>query len=72
VDEETKPDRRNPVVLDAPAAPPVCKPSPLRDHLTQEELQRRFLEEMEKLPVQNRDDGFSGRDHDKILYPRRR
>jgi hypothetical protein len=58
-------------VLDGPAAQPVRKPSPLPDPLTQQEVQRRFLEAMEELPIQNPDDDFSGRDHDTILYRRR-
>jgi predicted DNA-binding antitoxin AbrB/MazE fold protein len=29
---------------------------------------KKFLMEMESLPMEGPDDGFSGRDHDKILY----
>jgi predicted DNA-binding antitoxin AbrB/MazE fold protein len=42
--------------------------------LSPEELARRhaaivqFLDRMEALPDEGPDDGFSGRDHDKILY----
>lgn len=44
------------------------------DELSPEELARQqtaireFIAEMEALPPQGPDDGFSGRDHDKILY----
>lgn len=72
MDEETKRDHRDPSVLgDATAARLTRKPSPLPDPLTQQKNLLRFLEEMEKLPVQTPDDGFSGRDHDTVLYPRR-
>jgi predicted DNA-binding antitoxin AbrB/MazE fold protein len=48
-------------------------PAPLSE-LSPEELARQqaaieaMLAEVESLPFENPDDGFSGRDHDKILY----
>jgi predicted DNA-binding antitoxin AbrB/MazE fold protein len=55
--------------------------SPINDltrpsELTPEELARQrtaieeMLAEIERLPIEEPDDGFSGRDHDKILYGR--
>ena len=29
-----------------------------------------FLDEMQALPLEGPDDGFSGRDHDEVLHPR--
>lgn len=34
----------------------------------QREAMLTFMKDMEKLPMEGPDDGFSGRDHDKILY----
>jgi predicted DNA-binding antitoxin AbrB/MazE fold protein len=35
--------------------------------MTREEMQE-FLRMMESLPIESPDDGFSGADHDKLLY----
>jgi predicted DNA-binding antitoxin AbrB/MazE fold protein len=46
------------------------------DELSPEELTRQqaavaeFIAEIEALPIEGPDDGFSGRDHDKVLYGR--
>ena len=54
------------VEVQVPVGPPA--------ELSPEELARqqaaiaKFLAEMEALPDEGPDDGFSGRDHDKILY----
>lgn len=55
------------VEVQVPVAAPLAELSP-------EELARQqaaiieFLDRMEALPDESPDDGFSGRDHDKILY----
>jgi hypothetical protein len=72
MDEETKPERRKPVVLDDLAVRSIYMLTPPPDLLTQQQNLLRFLEDMERLPVQNPDDCFSGRDHDAILYRPRR
>jgi predicted DNA-binding antitoxin AbrB/MazE fold protein len=52
----------------------VQVPAPPTEELSPEELARQqaaiedFIAEMESLPPEGPDDGFSGRDHDKILY----
>jgi hypothetical protein len=38
------------------------------DASSQGQAMRQLLKEMEKLPVQNPNDGFSSRDHDKAIY----
>jgi predicted DNA-binding antitoxin AbrB/MazE fold protein len=51
-------------------------PSEQAAELSPEELARQrvaieeMLAEIESLPIEEPDDGFSGRDHDKILYGR--
>jgi predicted DNA-binding antitoxin AbrB/MazE fold protein len=53
---------------------PVGSSQEVTAELSPEELARQradieaFLAEMEALPLEGPDDGFSGRDHDKILY----
>jgi hypothetical protein len=47
------------------------EPQPAPDPETQRKNLRRLLDEMANLPVNNPGDGFSGRDHDDILYGRR-
>jgi predicted DNA-binding antitoxin AbrB/MazE fold protein len=55
------------VEVQVPTAPPS-------EELSPEELARQqaaideMLAEIESLPIEEPDDGFSGRDHDKILY----
>lgn len=58
------------VEVQVPTVPPIKS----AEELSPEELSRQqaaieqFLAEMEALPPEGSDDGFSGRDHDKILY----
>jgi predicted DNA-binding antitoxin AbrB/MazE fold protein len=53
---------------------PTVAPSEAAPELSPEELARqraavaKFLAEMEAIPPEGPDDGFSGRDHDKFLY----
>jgi predicted DNA-binding antitoxin AbrB/MazE fold protein len=53
---------------------PTADPNSLAAKLSTDELarQRAAIEEMiaevERLPIEEPDDGFSGRDHDKVLY----
>lgn len=53
---------------------PIPSPSEKSDELSPEDLARQqariaeFLEKMAAIPEEGPDDGFSGRDHDKILY----
>ncbi len=53
---------------------PIVPSSKAATELSPEELARQraaieeFLAEIESLPLEGPDDGFSGRDHDKILY----
>jgi predicted DNA-binding antitoxin AbrB/MazE fold protein len=53
---------------------PAASPREAAAELSPEELARQraaieqFIAEMEALPDEGPDDGFSGRDHDKILY----
>ena len=60
-----------PVVVQMPHARAV---ETADDELPPEELARQqaaieeMLAEIESLPVEEPDDGFSGRDHDKVLY----
>jgi predicted DNA-binding antitoxin AbrB/MazE fold protein len=52
----------------------AAAPEALKEELSPEYLARQqaaiaeFLAEIESLPDEGPDDGFSGRDHDKILY----
>lgn len=52
----------------------VQVPAPVTGELSPEELARQqaaiaeWIAEIESLPPEGPDDGFSGRDHDKILY----
>jgi hypothetical protein len=48
---------------------PETQPEP--DPETQRQNLQELFEEMAKLPVQNPADGFSGQDHDDLLYGRR-
>lgn len=48
---------------------PASKPEfSVEDLARQQAAIAEFLDEMASLPVEGPDDGFSGRDHDKILY----
>lgn len=55
------------VQVPTPSANPSHELSP--EELTRQQAAiKEFLAEMESLPNEGPDDGFSGRDHDKILY----
>jgi predicted DNA-binding antitoxin AbrB/MazE fold protein len=56
-----------PVEVQVPAASIAAELSP-EDLSRQQVAIVAFLERMEALPDESPDDGFSGRDHDKILY----
>lgn len=55
------------VKVQVPAAAPSVELSP-EDLARQQAAIAEFLDKMEALPDEGPDDGFSGRDHDKILY----
>lgn len=56
-----------PVVVQVPQTTPPAELSP--EELEQQQTAiKKMLAEIESLPIQEPDDGFSGRDHDKILY----
>lgn len=55
------------VEVNVPAAAPPAELSP-EELVRQQAAIAKFLAKMEALPNEGPDDGFSGRDHDKILY----
>ncbi len=55
------------VAVQIPEAAPSAELSP-EELARQQTAIARFLERMEAIPEEGPDDGFSGRDHDKILY----
>ena len=55
------------VEVTVPAAAPPAELSP-EELVRQQAAIAKFLAKMEALPNEGPDDGFSGRDHDKILY----
>ncbi len=56
-----------PVVVQVPEATPPAELSPA-ELKQQQAAVKKMLAEIESLPIEEPDDGFSGRDHDKILY----
>jgi len=56
-----------PVVVQVPETTPPVELSPA-ELAQQQAAIAEFLAKMESLPDEGPDDGFSGRDHDKILY----
>jgi predicted DNA-binding antitoxin AbrB/MazE fold protein len=55
------------VEVQVPAAAPLAELPP-EQLASQQSAIDKFLAKMESLPAESPDDGFSGRDHDQILY----
>ena len=55
------------VQVQVPTAEPLVELSP-EELAHQQAAIAEFLAEMEAIPDEGPDDGFSGRDHDKVLY----